>query len=129
MEYQLAEVLSVTTGRLLCPFDNLHKLLTELAGEPVFTHALPRVCEEAAPLILARYPALADVSVPEFSGVRDRAEAEIASWLEGLYADGLPRTLELDPMAAEDHTSIDPISELKMMRPDLPIVAIVVDEP
>ncbi len=119
--FHLGDILSVTTGRLVAPghVDAVHQLLDFMTGDTLFTHQLPRAIGECAPHLLAQHPDLAEVSVPdEFDNAK-----HVLTWLNeqvmrfGEFRDVLP-------LKEEDHTRIDPISELKMMRPDLPVIAL-----
>lgn len=58
-EFPTAVVLSIVTGRLVCEFDKVHEAIEWMAGEPTWTHQLPRVAREAAAVILERHPDLA----------------------------------------------------------------------
>lgn len=40
-------VVSVVTGRLLCPIGDLYDVLSHLVGRPVFTHEIPEACPVA----------------------------------------------------------------------------------
>lgn len=119
--FPLGDVLSLTTGRLLsrAGMSGVHEICEFMAGEPVWTHQLPRVMEEAGPSILVRHPDLAAIEVPDDLGT---AEA-VYGWLDGAEAT-YGATWEITQLPDEDHTSIDPISEMRMMRPDMPIVAV-----
>ena len=93
-----------------------------MIGEPVFTHQIPRAIHECRPHLLAQHPQLAAVEVPD-----EFADAEeVHAWLsqqEAIYG----AMLDIEPLAAEDHTFIDPIVELKMIRPDMPIIIVETD--
>jgi hypothetical protein len=127
--FPLGSILSVTTGCLVVRdgMDGLYQILNYMTGDNLFTHALPRASEECRPHLLAQHPSLAEVVVPEWDDLpddRDKARAVVFDWLseqERLYGEMLP----VEPIPAEDHTVIDPISELRMMRPDAPIIAVV----
>jgi hypothetical protein len=125
-EYDLGDILSVTTDRLVSPrhVDGLYDLLGFMVGEPVWTHQLPRASRECKPDLLKQHPQLRQVVVPEWEfGPEDDAKAIVYAWLDeqkAIYGDTLPVT----PLGPEDHTRIDPISELKMMRPDMPIIVV-----
>lgn len=60
--FPLEQVLTVTTGKLLCHIDDAYKLLDYLTGDTLFTHQLPRARDFCGPLILAQYPELAKVN-------------------------------------------------------------------
>lgn len=75
-------ILSAISGRLLCPFSDMHAVIEAMAGGPVFTHQLPAVRRSLEPAMRAAFPDLADLDV---SGVNPdtyaawRAERE--HWL------------------------------------------------
>lgn len=86
------------------------------------THQLPRASDECLPAVLAQHPDLADVKIPR-ERFRVGGEAEVWRWLaEQVERYGAHR--EVQPLAREDHTRIDPIAELRMLRPDAPIIVI-----
>lgn len=123
--FHLGAILTVTTGTMLAPdFNSVHELVEHLAGGPVWTHQIPRVCDEAVGPLLAQHPDLAAVDVPEFA---EPYEVTVAAKLAepaarfGEYRDVTP----LDPA---DHARIDPITELADMAPHLPVVAVVVPD-
>lgn len=123
--FHLGDILSVTTGRLVSPrhVDGVYDLLGFMTGESLFTHQLPRASRECEAPLLAQHPQLADVEVPEsFTG-----KEQVFAWLDeqvAIYGEQLP-VVPLDP---GDHTSIDPITELRMMRPDAEIIAVEVPD-
>lgn len=112
--FHLGDVLSVTAGKLLSPsgMTGLYAILKHLTGEPIFTHQIGRVLGEAAPHVLAQFPALAaeagDDVTPEGH----------ALWLvekSRIYGEWF----EVAPMPADAHESIDPLSELaEKVHPD-----------
>jgi hypothetical protein len=113
--------LSITTGLLVSRdhIGGVYKILNYMTNDNLFTHQLPRASDECKPALLAQHPQLAAVEVPELLV----GEMEVYTWLsqqEAIYG----ATLDIEPLAAEDHTSIDPIAELKMIRPDMPIIVI-----
>lgn len=119
-EFTLAQVLTITTGRLLCPMGDVYEILDWLSGESLMTHQLPRVSREAEPWIFEQHPGLREVDITD---VVIGDQADVDKLLSG-FAVSYGSTLALTPMRTEDHTSIDAISELKMMRPDMPIIAV-----
>lgn len=121
--FPLGVVLSVTTGRLLAPFAEVHELLDFMTGDTLMTHQLPRACEECAPMLLARHPRLADVKVPEeFTG-----EEDVRQWVAA-QAERLGERVTVTTLDPDDHTVIDPLVELKMLRPDVPVVVVAIEE-
>jgi hypothetical protein len=120
--FHLGDVLTITTGRLVSPrhMDGVYDVLNFMTGDNLFTHQLPRACEECAPELLRQHPQLRDVSVPDFS-----SPDHVPDWLaEQVIQYG--ETLALAPLAAIDHTRIDPLTELAMMRPDASATTVVV---
>ncbi len=112
-EFDIGDVLSITTGVLLCPIsgrrspiEGVYDILNYMTGENLYTHQLPRVCKEAAPLILARYPQLADITIPKFSSPDDVPAFVAALRKQHGAAFAVPR------MNAGQHERIDPLSEL-----------------
>lgn len=124
-EFHLGDILSVTTGLLVSPshIGGVYDILNWMTGDNLFTHQLPRAAEECKPELLRQHPDLAKVVTRELHG-----EAEVAAWLTeqvAIYGE----YLEVTPLAPEDHTRIGPLTELQMMRPGMPIVAIATEEP
>lgn len=119
--FDLGDVLSVTTGCLVSPrgIEAMYDLLGFMTAGPLWTHQLPRACEECAPDLLRQHPDLADVEVPDqFDG-----ETHVWTWLaEQVLRFGEQR--EIAPLAAQDHTRIDPVAELRMMRPVAEVIVV-----
>jgi hypothetical protein len=97
----------------------VYEILNWMTGDNLFTHQLPRAMDECKPSLDAQHPGLAAVELPEDLGSREIIDA----WLETLYPE-FGEYVEVAPVPRSDHTVIDPISELKMMRPDMPIIAV-----
>lgn len=111
-EFHLAAILTVTHDVLLCQMDSVYEIFAFMAGEPVWTHQLPRVGKEAAPAILRQHPQLAEIDA---SGVN--ADNWSPWLLEQIERYG--EKLSIDPMTADDHERIDPMSELaEKVHPD-----------
>ena len=123
--FHLGDILSITTERLVSPrhIEGVYDILGWMAGESLMTHQLVRVARECQKPLLAQHPDLRDIAVP-----RDLdSEGKVTAWLAGqviLYGE----TREVTPLAAEDHTHIDPITELRTMRADDEITVVVVPE-
>jgi len=117
-QFSLGAVLTVTTGRLLCDIGDLYKILDYMTGDTLFTHQLPRASEECQEPLLEQHPHLRGVEVPRLEGWE-----AYAAWLKGQAA-VLGDPLEVQPLAAVDHTHIDPLVELKQMAGDKPIIVI-----
>lgn len=63
--FSLGELLSITTGRLLCTMDELSDNVSWLVGEPVFTAGLPHASRVLTPYIYNTFPDLLDIEIPE----------------------------------------------------------------
>lgn len=105
--FHLGDVLSITTGRLLSPthMDGVYRIAAHLAGEPVWTHQLGRVADESKPHLLAQFPALANVTGEDITSENHGA------WLAARVAE-FGEWFDVAPMSADQHESIDPLSEL-----------------
>jgi hypothetical protein len=116
-EFDLADILSITTGRLLSRrhIDGVYDILNHLTGDNLMTHQLPRAAETCRPALLAQHPQLDGVQPPE-----DMAVPELWKWLAGAetaYGARLPVT----PIADWEHRN--PIEELaQMIGPDRVVV-------
>lgn len=121
-EFDLGAILTVATGIVLAPVADVHELLDYMTGDQLFTHQLPRAMGECAPELLRQHPDLAAVDVPEFDG-----EASVLRWLDGQVARFGPRRA-VTPLREGDHTRIDPIAELKMHWPDVPVAVLEVPD-
>lgn len=120
--FHVGYVLTAMTGILVSPrhVEGVYDILNWLSGEEsLMTHQLPRVSREAEPFLRQLFPDLADIKIPKFSGSKD----QVLAWLDRIVAQ-YGETREVPRMSPEDHTHIDPIAEIKMIRPDLPIIAI-----
>lgn len=122
-EFDLGDILSVTTGRLLASMDNVHKILDFMAGDKLFTHQLPRAAEECKGPLLAQHPDLASIVVPEdLSG-----EEACLAWLDKQTV-RFGKTRPVLPLDTADHTRIHPITEFRMMNPDAQVIAVEVSD-
>jgi hypothetical protein len=120
--FHIGDILTVTTGRLVSPrhVDGIYDICNFMTGDNLFTHQLPRACGECAPSLLAQHPQLADVEVPDdFGG----SEQQVSEWLETQVA-WLGRELPVAPLAAGEHTRIDPITEMRKMAPHAEIITV-----
>lgn len=108
-DFPLGDVLSLTTGRLLSRdgMEGVQRICEFMAGEPVWTHQLPRIMEEAGPRILVQHPDLAAIDVPDHLGTKDAVYA----WLDAAETQ-YGTTRPITQLPDEDHTSLDPVSKL-----------------
>lgn len=77
--FDMADVLTITTGRLLSPrhMDGVYDILNHMTGDNLFTHQLPRACDYCKEPLLRQHPDLHGIKVPAISG-REDAELFIA---------------------------------------------------
>ena len=106
-QFHIGDVLSITDGRLVSRdgYYGLQRALSHMAGEEIYEHQVGRVMDEAMPVVLEKYPLLADVVVPN-----DIDETTLDAWLSEqakLYGE----FLTLPRMTIDQHERIDPLSE------------------
>jgi len=125
-QFHIGDVLSITTGRLVSPegMSGVQGILEWMADGPVWTHQLPRVADEAAPVLRTAFPDLATTEPTDEEMVnKESAEA----WLESIVAEhGAYR--DVPQMAPDDHAHIDPIAELSDMVGADRVIPVVVDD-
>jgi hypothetical protein len=120
-DFHLGDILSVTTGLLVSSrhIDGVYDILNWMTGDGLFTHQLPRAGEECKGPLLAQHPDLAGVQVPDAFTGKEHVLAWLAEQVER-YGETRPVT----PLAEADHTRINPLDELRMIRPDMPVIAV-----
>ena len=124
--FHLGDILSVTTSRLVSPrhIDGVYDILNWMTGDDLMTHQLPRASRECEGPLLAQHPDLAAVVVPDgFGGSGERVEAWLAEQV-AIYGE----FREVTPLPAEDHTSIDPLDEMRIVAPHAEIITFVVPD-
>ena len=57
-KFPTAAIASLTTGVLLCKFEEMHEAAEYVAGGPVFTHQFPLIMGHIRDLILKQHPGL-----------------------------------------------------------------------
>lgn len=118
-EWELGDVLSITTGVLLSErrMAGVHEILDWLTGDTLMTHQLPRAMDAVASWILQQHPWLAPVKPPSVTGdvTQEAREMRIRVWLE-LIEQRLGGTVRLRPMPVGAWEPRNPIVELLEMR-------------
>jgi hypothetical protein len=117
-EFPTEVIVSAATGMLLAEFSPVHEFYTYMAGEPVFTHQIPRLAREVKPALLERHPELAptcqeaeEITQENWQQYRDR------------FIERHGAMMTVEPLKAAEHESIDPLSELaEMVHPDRIVV-------
>lgn len=127
-DFDLGDILSITTGLLVSPrhIGGVYDILNWMTGENLYTHQLGRAAEAAKPVLLERYPKLADVWIP-----REIGADGWMGWLDGqkkLYG----HTLPVPKIPEGKYRPMGPIEEAQAIRPNAvvapPIVVNVSDQ-
>lgn len=115
--FSLATVLSITTGRLLCPIEDVYAILNHMTRDSLYTHQLPRAMRECAPWLLRWVPDLATVdTTPLDMLIADQGpQAGCQHYVQGLQHAGMPETYDVSQIPADDHTYCDPVGELESL--------------
>ena len=91
-----------------------------MTGDSLFTHQLPRGMDECAPSLRLQHPDLGAVEVPEFD-----SEAAVWEWL-AQQVDRFGAARQVRPLGADEHTRMDPLTELHKMAPHAEVITVVV---
>lgn len=120
-QFHIGDVLSITSDKLVSPehIDGVYNILGWMVGEDLMTHQLSRVSRECEPFLREQHPELSAVDVPDTINSKESALA----FFETLYP-RFGQYVAVAKIADVDHTTIAPISEIKMIRPDLPIITL-----
>lgn len=122
--FPLGDILTITTDTFVAQHVGaIYELLSFMTGEIVMTHQIPRLSGECAPCLLEQHPDLADVRTPPEWEQSDVTREDVDAWL----AEQITRygeTRDVTPLAPEDHTHIDPLTEMEAMKPGgvIPVV-------
>lgn len=112
-KFDLGDILSITTGALVSRrhMDGVYDILNFMTGDNLFTHQLPRASQECEGPLRAQHPDLPTVA-PEFAGATNEERmSSVFGWLTEMEEQfGEHRVVT--PLADDDHTVIDPLSEL-----------------
>jgi hypothetical protein len=126
--FGVGAILTITGEALMCDIGEVYQLLGWMTGESLMTHQLPRASRECEGFLRETFPDLAATEIPDWGETPGWADLDhagmlerITSWLATLPGES---TREVPRLPEGDHTRIDPFSELRMMRPDLPIVVV-----
>lgn len=122
--FALADILSVTTGKLLSHrhIDGVYDILNYMTGESLMTHQLPRAAEACRPSLIAQHPDL-DGLDPSSDLDRDN----LYGWLldvERQYGQERP----VSPVPAGDWQRQDALVELIDMVGADKVILVVVEE-
>lgn len=141
--FHLGDVLSITTGRLVSPrhMDGVYDILNFMTGDNLFTHQLPRACDECKPYLLKQFPQLNTAFIQSACRTLDR-EVEnrdsrdpengepmplnITAWLEELTT-RYGEYLEVETIPKEAHEKKNPLAEMQEMAPNAKLIGVCVD--
>lgn len=113
-EFPTCDVMSTVTGRLVGKISGVYEVLNWMTGESVFTHQIPKIGEEAVPVLVAAHPALAQ-AIEEAEQV---TQENWQRWLQ-TWEDRYGPTIAVPKFSAGNHENIDPMSELaEKVHPD-----------
>ena len=117
--FHVGDILSITTGCIVSPrhMDGIYDILGWMVNESLMTHQLPRVSRECEAFLRETFPDL-PTTTPEFDGPES-----VFAWLASVEAEH-GETREVPRLPRIDHTPIDPITELKLMLPNVPIIVV-----
>jgi len=120
--YALADILTMTTGRLLAPrgMDAVYDLANWMTDDNLMTHQLPRAIKVCGPALLEQLPHLRGVEPPATIDATD-----IPSWIadaEREYGETLP----VAPLPSGVWEYRDPIEELTEMVGPEKIIPVIV---
>lgn len=108
-KFHLSDVLTVTTGKLLSSrhMDGVYDILKYMTDDDVYTHQIPRILNECAPIIIEQYPNLKNINLPEGVDIHQWLDEQINKFGEELEIKKLPKGY---------HAIKDPIAEMIEMR-------------
>lgn len=112
--FPTCDVVGAITGRLMGSMDGVYQVLAWMAGEPIWTHQLPRVIGEAWVSAIAAIPALAVLKDEHPQVNAENAQAWRDCWL-----DRYGPVIAVPRMTPDQHERIEPQSELvEKIHPD-----------
>lgn len=121
--FDLGTVLTITTGRLLTDIGSVYEILNFMTGDNLMTHQLPRASEACEKPLLAQFPKLAEITIPDkFEG------PDLKHSVQNFLATAVRvvgNTFEVEPLESFEHKN--PLTELAEMT-DKPIIAVVAGE-
>jgi hypothetical protein len=124
MNFPVGVILSLTTGRLLCPFDELHKFIEHVAGHPVWTHEMAErgLSTRLSHQVFNQHPAL--LNVAEFTPPADKDN--VGAYCKTYVAKEIARlgVVELDVARGSVARTESPLDSLHRLVPDREVVVV-----
>ncbi len=119
--FATGDVLSTATGYLVTPkgIGAVYEVLEWMTGESVYTHQIPRIGREAAAVLLAAHPELAEAYAEAKQITPNNWQQWLATWLSR-YGEAIT----VPKFTADEHERIDPISELAEKVPPGRIIVV-----
>jgi hypothetical protein len=114
-EFSLGEVLTITTGHLLCEMNGVYRILNFITADTLYTHQLPRAMQESSSWLLAQFPELTDIDTSSITPTN--WETFLAGQIEKFGP-----TRNVPRMPDDCHQRIHPIQEAVMTGEAIPIV-------
>lgn len=110
--FPIGVIISSVSGILVADnFGDVHEFFEWIAGEPVWTHQLVRLFDEAKPVLTQQFPDLAAIEIPEFEEPKSET---IPVWVAGLV-EKFGESREVEQGSLTNHRSINPLVELADM--------------
>lgn len=120
MKFNTATILTITTGRFVCGnFDLVYEILNFMTGDDFVWYQLPRAGEECESYLRDQFPWVVeydDITEDNWQGRVRHAEATYGP------------EHDVRPIPMDDHDVIDPMEELRAMRPDMEFIQINIEE-
>ena len=104
--FNLGTVLTITSGIVLCPVDEIYEILNYMTGDNLMTHSLPRAMDICQEPLLEQFSELRGIKVPEMTG-----QEECSKWLDSI-SDKYGRVFVVSPLKEGVYKYVDPIEEL-----------------
>jgi hypothetical protein len=126
-KFTLAQVLNITTSRLLTEMGDIYEVLNWMTDDNLFTHQLPRAMKECQPVLFKLFPELQAVRPEELDEYLKGTSADpakiVKTWVADLKESDIGLKDYYDVPRINDHKRVDPISELAgMIGPERVVV-------
>ena len=123
--FTLADMLTVTTGKLMSSIDGVYQICDFVTGESNFTHQLGRVANDIKPYILWQHPVLQEIDLENVE-INPENHAEVLKGHEEKYGSTF-EVKSLSEMGVE-YKGQDPMEELASMVDPSKIIVLNIGE-